>query len=684
MGEWLFVPRPVTGDELALPMTSDVVWQQGRLYGWLSGNLLEQRQDGLLPSGMVVLQVPLDEPKPETLRLALPRGQYFLHIWFGGDGGARIPLNIQADGKLLAQRVFPITPSLSRWQINSNGKWVDVTFEPACKPIPVGEKAPSVSILAIAVTSADRPQANSLLVLMEEHQQRMDATVNPIATKLPEVKAPSLFPIAAAQVCPDMRLLKANETPRLMASKGETVSCGALVLLEPEKPFKFTVEGDMPASWLRLFVGVAGWVRTAGTQRWDFWLSPAKWLEERREGRTSLEGIGLAWVQIAVPKNAASRNYKATLRVFSDRRTLSMPIHLRVLPFTLPEVNADIGMFYNATMSLSCSDDELTRRWRRHLADMKAHGMSSVFIYTFRMLWHERVHERWEWRDEALTEFLKAYREFFSRPLYICTHGDRFHPQGYGAYVRQVRELARQFGVEVFFMPVDEAFATEELLKDAERWVGIVREAGGKVAMTTDQREAERLDDGLDVRVYGAGFVNDELIRHTKASGDVFALYNGGSTCDPNPAADRFFFGVYAWATKAQGVFQWAYQWGEGNPLDERDAASHDWCYTFPVGKTFCAPTLNWEAVREGINDWRYLLAVERLAQGNGKVAQKASKILSQAKSAIDAFLKTNTHTRYGDSPSPYPYERLVAQHSAERLIKLRKQLVGVLSEFHK
>ncbi|MCX7969594.1 MAG: hypothetical protein N3B10_14060 [Armatimonadetes bacterium] len=684
VGEWLFVPKTVTSEELALPITPDVVWKQDKFYGWLSGKSLEQWQDGLFPSGLVLLQVPLDEPEPETLRLSLPEGKYFLHIWFGGNAGTRIPLNVKVNGKLLAQRVFSFTSLLSRWQIDSKGKWVDITFEPFCKPVPVGEKAPSVGILAIAVTSINRPKANSLLALISEHERLMEATVNPVATKLQKVKVPSLFPVTATQICPDMSSLKASKTLQLVASRGETVSGGALILFEPNKPFKFTVEGNIPKSWLRLFVGVSGWIRMAGTQRWDFWLSPARWLEEKQEGFTSSEGLGLAWVQISVPKNAAIKNYKATLRVFSDRRTLSMPIHLKVLPFTLPEIDADIGMFYNATMTLSCPDDELLKRWQMHFADMKANGMTSVFIYTFRMLWHKRVNGRWEWRDEVLVEFLRAYRQFFDRPLYICTHGDRFHPQGYGAYVQHVKELAKQFGVEVFFMPVDEAFASEELLKDAENWVRIVHEAGGKTAMTTDQREAERLDRWLDVRVYGVGFPNNEVISHTKASGDVFALYNGGSTCDPKPAADRFFFGIYAWATKAKGIFQWAYQWGEGNPLDERDAASHDWCYTLPVGKNFCAPTLNWEAVREGINDWRYLLAVEKLAQGNSKVAQKARKVLSEAKREIEAFLKTNTHTRFGDEPSPYPYERLVNEYSAKRLMDMRKQLVDVLLEFHR
>jgi hypothetical protein len=264
-------------------------------------------------------------------------------------------------------------------------------------------------------------------------------------------------------------------------------------------------------------------------------------------------------------------------------------------------------MFYNASLNLSCPDDELYRRWERHFADMREHGMNCIFVYTFRMLWHERVHQAnpqqnagWVWRDEALRKFLDIYSRYFSKPLYLCTHGDRYHPQGYVAYCRHVQKIATEQGVKVIFMPADEAYATEERLRIAEAEVKMVKEAGGLVAMTTDHTEAERLDPWLDIRVYGANFVNDEVIRHTESAGDVLAVYNGGSCGGPSPAADRFFHGVFAWAIGAKGVFQWAYQWAEGDPLDDRDSATRDWCYTFPVGTDFCAPSPQWGGCSRG------------------------------------------------------------------------------------
>ncbi|MCS7309648.1 MAG: hypothetical protein NZ741_05460, partial [Armatimonadetes bacterium] len=588
-GDWLLLPAAVAPEETALPLAPEMQWREGVPYGWLSEVPVQRSADGSEMS----LQVPLHGNTSATLRLHLPAGEYFLHLWAGGNVSARIPLNIKVNGQVVARRVFPVVPALLRYPFVTRGEHVDVTFEPASQPVPVGESAPSVSIRAIAITRAPMTTSRRLARRMREQKRLLEVTVNSIPSRLPKVSVPSLFPVLAGQVCPEMEKLRPGQPLRLVAARSETVAGGALLYLKPRERFRFSLQGDIPQGWLRTYVGVPGWVRLAGMQRWDFWHSPARWLEERGQGVTTPEGLGLVWLQVAVPANAPAREYRATLRVTNGRFRLALPVRVTVLPLTLPPLDADIGMFYNATMNLACPDDELPQRWRKHLADMKAYGMNCVFVYTFRMLWHAREGEGWRWIDSPVREFLQVYRQHFSRPLYLCTHGDRYHPQGYRAYVQHVNGLARPLGIEVFYMPVDEAFAEEARLRTAEEQTRMVKEAGGKTAMTTDHAQVRRMDEWMDVRVYPADCLNREVLRHTQQSGDVLAVYNGGSTSDPYPARDRFFFGLYAWAVGAKGVFQWAYQWGEGNPLDERDASSHDWCYTLPAGRDYCAPSLN-------------------------------------------------------------------------------------------
>jgi len=690
-GEWLltliWLPPDLT-DAFRLP--PDREWKGGRLFGWEQMPHAQARPDGL------VLDVPLNAPnksKIATLKMDVPAGRYRLYLWLGGDCGARIPLDVEANGQMLAQRVMPIRADVLSFTVEVKGEGLRISFRNSCQPLPFGPSASSPPIKAISLTRFEREPAG-LMKVIKTCEALKEAAVSPVVTPMPVLQRPALMPVYAGEITPeDIGHLPSRKSLELCGVPGESVSGGVLIVAEPNAAFVAHLKGDSVVGWLDLMVGVPGWTRLAGMQRWDFWYSPARWFEKRSQGHCSPEGLGIVWLRARLPFDAQPERHLATLIVRVSGKSLSLPVHIRVLPpIDLPQPEADLGMFYNASLNLSCPDDELYRRWERHFADMREHGMNCIFVYTFRMLWHERVHQAnpqqnagWVWRDEALRKFLDIYSRYFSKPLYLCTHGDRYHPQGYVAYCRHVQKIATEQGVKVIFMPADEAYATEERLRIAEAEVKMVKEAGGLVAMTTDHTEAERLDPWLDIRVYGADFVNDEVIRHTELAGDVLAVYNGGSCGGPSPAVDRFFYGVFAWAIGAKGVFQWAYQWAEGDPLDDRDSATRDWCYTFPVGTDFCAPSPQWEAVQEGITDLRYLLAAERAVKMGIRNADALQALLNDVRRDVKDFLRANKYIRYLESvknpPNPHPYETLVSQFPYSRLMGIRRKLQEALSE---
>jgi hypothetical protein len=678
-GEWLLIPTWQPGSLGFVTLTPDQAWAEGRPFGWEQPPQGQVRPDGLL------LEVPSTAKWVAALRMEVPPGQYGLHLWLGGDCGARIPLDIAANGRALAQRVFPIRAEVLSFAVKVEHEGLRVSFGNACRPLPFGPNAAAPALKAVSITREGNEPAD-LTGTVRAHQAVREAAVSPVATPMPALPRSTLVPVYAGEIAPEeIGRLAPREALELRGAPGETVSGGALAIGEPDAPFAARLEGSSASEWLRLLVGVPGWTRLAGLQRWDVWHSPARWFEEGSRGRCSPEGLGVVWLRARLPADARPGLQTTTLTVKLGDQARRVPVRVRVLPLELPEPEADLGVFYNSSLNLSCPDDELYKRWGAHLADMREQGMNSVFVYTHRMLWHEQTEAGPVWQDEALREFLRLYSRLFSRPLYLCVHGDRYHPQGYSAYCRHVQDLASGLGVEVVFMPADEAFVTEERLKVAQAEVQMAKQAGARVAMTTDQTEAERLDPWLDIRVYGAGSISDEVVRHTQASGDVLAVYNGGSTGDPCPAADRFFYGVYAWATGAEGVFQWAYQWAEGDPLDDRDGATRDWCYTFPAGPAFCAPSPQWEAIGEGITDLRYLLAAERALPSGGRRGAALQSVLSEVRAEVTAFLRTNTHSRYAETvstqPGPDPYALLSSQFPYERLNQIRRKLQDALQD---
>jgi len=92
---------------------------------------------------------------------------------------------------------------------------------------------------------------------------------------------------------------------------------------------------------------------------------------------------------------------------------------------------------------------------------------------------------------------------------------------------------------------------------------------------------------------------------------------------------NRYYFGIWAWAAGVKGCSHWAY-------FDNGPRLS----YVYPSDDELI-PTIGWEAVREGIDDYRYLATLKRLADkaraaGKKQAARGADEILGQVKQMVN------------------------------------------------
>jgi hypothetical protein len=90
---------------------------------------------------------------------------------------------------------------------------------------------------------------------------------------------------------------------------------------------------------------------------------------------------------------------------------------------------------------------------------------------------------------------------------------------------------------------------------------------------------------------------------------------------------DRYYFGVWAWVSGVKGCAHWAY------------FAQPHLSYVYPTEDELI-PTIGWEAVREGIDDYRYLSTLKRLADkaratGKKQLARRADKIFAGVKKMV-------------------------------------------------
>ena len=83
---------------------------------------------------------------------------------------------------------------------------------------------------------------------------------------------------------------------------------------------------------------------------------------------------------------------------------------------------------------------------------------------------------------------------------------------------------------------------------------------------------------------------------------------------------DRYYFGVWAWVSGVKGCSHWCYF--DGGPK---------LAYVYPA-RDELIPTVGWEAVREGIDDYRYLATLRQLA---GRAAEAGRDDLVRAADAV-------------------------------------------------
>ncbi len=137
------------------------------------------------------------------------------------------------------------------------------------------------------------------------------------------------------------------------------------------------------------------------------------------------------------------------------------------------------------------------------------------------------------------------------------------------------------------------------------------------------------------VDVLSTNRISEQIIRDIRDRGREFQVYNGGTMGQGSPVKDRFFFGFYAWKTTATGVGQWVYHFDRINASPFRQ--NHGYSYPSPEGSV---PTIHWEAVREGVDDMRYLVTLWDLilqARDSGQpAARRAAEAALEKTGAIE------------------------------------------------
>ena len=130
---------------------------------------------------------------------------------------------------------------------------------------------------------------------------------------------------------------------------------------------------------------------------------------------------------------------------------------------------------------------------------------------------------------------------------------------------------------------------------------------------TPADKDILRLGSLLDVRCYAIGTVPNvpAAADSTRKAGAAFWWY--ANAARELPDVRRYLSGVWFWSTGADGQGYWVYQsrWRRSPAFQDLQGTSHSHDYVAYPDVDGPIPTIQWECIRMGIDDARYLYTLE-------------------------------------------------------------------------
>lgn len=381
------------------------------------------------------------------------------------------------------------------------------------------------------------------------------------------------------------------------------------------------------------------------------------------------------WLDVHVPWDAKPGTYKGTFRILG-KDVAELPIEVKVLPIALPrEPHINVGFYDSPTAE--------------KLAQQRKHGMTSVG-------WTGGSGAKLSLADHAVTvdlsgsameTILDAYRKAgFQRPILWLMSGDvykwclgqaevgsdRFRKL-YGGAMRQIHdEAVRRGWAEIIAQPDDECPTHHDRMERSRIKLPLLKRARFRTEM-----------DHYLAYFYDGGGSNGKWVEETLPFVDVITLrywherrlgqapwrevvqrvsdlhkelwtYNiTAAHTFPQPTSMRFSGGWFfrTLGRTCRGMYFWAYSSVQGDPYNDLDASCSDWLYYYPTDMQrgySGGPSIDLVCLREGLDDLRYIEALERLiglieAKGDTAAARAARTTLGKL---VNSFNFSEAHER--------------------------------------
>jgi len=380
------------------------------------------------------------------------------------------------------------------------------------------------------------------------------------------------------------------------------------------------------------------------------------------------------WLTIAIPADAAPGAYGGAVTVTADGKApVRLPLKVTVLPITLTDVR---DMFFGAFLHLTGppnGPDVHSVAQLKDLADRNIHGI--LWFWGHYGLDVRKVGDRLRLDFTLLDTYMdRVRRAGLKGPVVLALGNDsRGHleqaiAEQWGLPLRRHTDrpetaAPRVFAVATLDCPeLDRLYieAIRQLLDHAraKKWPELVLLPYDEPTERLEKEYAHRAalikKHFPRTRVYGVvmgdvdglawlGPVSDVLVTNGRSEavrayarkhGKGFWTYGGRVSADQSFGRARLSYGLRPWRMRSEGHWFWAYNWRVNDPMDEFDGQRGDarWVVAYPPERrgAACMPSPAFEGMRAGVDDVRYVQALEALlARMPGNAAQPYRKRLA-------------------------------------------------------
>ncbi|MDD2706844.1 MAG: carbohydrate binding domain-containing protein [Verrucomicrobiae bacterium] len=395
------------------------------------------------------------------------------------------------------------------------------------------------------------------------------------------------------------------------------------------------------------------------------------------------------FLTIDVPPESAAGDYVATIRLAcAGASSLQMNLRLRVLPFRLEEPKDIFWQLYGADTVDPLSYEKVLLDAKKHGINCVQKGLVRFKPSGFVLDWSDDNKRIVGFHDDLLEKFELARKKVgIKGPLILCESGYSFalaiaehlklkltkspnpnetawpgeemdqpwFKQLYKDALVELKKFMKKIGNEDwYFEGVDEpvAFAFEGRFRLGLYGMILAKEVGLKTHGLCNTYDPSwpynrLIGSQLDHMVFNRSFglnhkMNQKCLQVAAECKSQPWFYGSGSYTGQEGGLmpNRWYSGFLFWKTKAKGHGIWIYNFSHGDPFDDFDSS-----YAEPKDSNLIYPdkehpgefisTLQWEGVREGVKDYKYLHTLEGMLRKSkqsrdSKVAARAGEIEAQ------------------------------------------------------